>query len=244
MNMRITRRAGAGVLLAAVLAAGGCGPAEPVGETASAPPSAPAKPKDATAALSAAAGELTRTTYRMSMDMAGQGTMTGLIDSNNKIYEYVMVNIAAGKTSTTTVRAVGGVTYVKVKMTYADGQPGAEGRWRKAAGDDGFGKLAGADIAESTRTSLASATDVQWVGADRVRGVVDLVEMIRANGEKPPAGARPGEAMMPFEASFDDQGRLASYRFTKAPESSAVKFFDFGVAVDIKAPPAAEIAAR
>ncbi|GGN05362.1 hypothetical protein GCM10010109_12660 [Actinoplanes campanulatus] len=66
-------------------------------------------------------------------------------------------------------------------------------------------------------------------------------------GGDPGTASRPADATMPFEASFDDDGRLADYRFTptgaaaQTAAKSATRFYDYGVPVDVKAPPAAEI---
>ncbi|MEU4622995.1 hypothetical protein AB0G04_23860 [Actinoplanes sp. NPDC023801] len=257
MGGRTMSGGGAGVLLVAMLAAGGCaagdagngnGAVKPGATVVSAPTSAAVERADAAVALAASLEALKKDSYRFTTTMGGQGSMTGVVDPSSRNSEFVLTSTTPGKEATTIVRVVDGAAYVKIEMANGKGGPGLDGRkWRKVAASGPMGPLADFDPAQTTK-GLEMAADVQWVDADTVTGTIDLTKLAQSMGQNPGAPDDPALRSMPFEASFDGTGRLVDYRFTpkgdaaKVAAKSAVKFTDFGVApVDVKAPPAADI---
>jgi hypothetical protein len=252
MSVRVRFRIRAGVLLAA-LAAGGCaggeaGDGEGVvdsGTTAvSTPASAAAERDDAAAALAASLEALKRDSYRYTSHMGVQGSTTGLVDPATSNMEFFATSRTPGKESIITIRKVDGVVYVKVERTGGDTGP-ADKSWYRLSADSPLNAVAQFDPSDVSK-SLGVATGVQWVDADTVKGTIDLTKVTSSGGANT-ATSDPVLTSMPFEASFDDAGRLAGYRFTpegdtaKAAAGAIILFSEYGVRVDeVKAPLAAK----
>jgi hypothetical protein len=251
MGVRISTRGGAGVLLAAALATGGCAAGdgaravEPGATTVSAPASTAAERTDAAVALAASLGALKKESYRFTSYMGEKGTMTGLINPGTKNREFVATTTTSGKAGTITIRDVDGVVYAKVETADGNGGP-ADGKWHRIGDDSPLNSVSKFDPSDVTK-QLEMAGDVQWADADTVKGTIDLTKLMPLGGG-PAASGTPMLTAMPFEASFDHAGRLADYRFK--PEGEAAKvaagtgmaFSDYGVRVgEVVAPPAAKL---
>jgi hypothetical protein len=250
MRVRISSRGGAGVLLAAALATGGCAAGDgaravkPGATTVSAPASTAAERPDAAAALAASLGALKKESYRFTSYMGEKGTMTGLVNPASRNREFVATTTTPGNAGAITIRNVDGVVYVKFEKADGKGGP-ADGKWHRIGDGSPLNSVAKFDPSDVTK-QLEIAAGVQWADADTVKGTIDLTKLMPLGGG-PAASGTPMLKFMPFEASFDDAGRLAEYRFK--PEGDAARvaagtgmtFSDYGARVgEVVAPPAAK----
>ena len=248
MNRRKMMRGGAALAFAAVLAMSGCGGDSTSGGSTSAGDAKPADaPKDAKAALVAATTKLQAESFRTTMDMGGNGTMSGLMDPKTKSGEFKMEAVADGTKVTSDMRIVGGVTYIKLTMPGVD-LPGMDGKtWRKLSGAGDVGTLGNFDASDIAK-SLDNAADVKWAGDNAVTGTIDLVKSSKQLGLGAVDASKLSTPTMPFQAGFDGEGRLAQYTFTtpaigsEAATKMDIKYSDFGVPVKVEAPPASQIA--
>ncbi|MGH3661128.1 MAG: hypothetical protein ACRDTQ_04630 [Micromonosporaceae bacterium] len=103
---------------------------------------------------------------------------------------------------------------------------------------------------------LAAADDVKEVSDGRYKGSLDLKKYVKKHATPEEAkrledalrGLDRDDMLMPFEAVVDDQGRLTQLKTTLKLQileremtiRHTSKFTDFGVAVDVKRPPASE----
>ena len=107
--------------------------------------------------------------------------------------------------------------------------------------------LGGYDPTDTVK-SLEAATDVTWAGDDKLTGTIDLDKAGKQLGLGAKDVTKLTEKAIPFEARLDDQGRLVSYALTipavgsQQPTKMNITYSDFGLPVDVKAPPASEIA--
>lgn len=237
-------------MLAVALAMSGCGGNGTSGDGAAAGgggTKAAEAPKDATAALVAAATKLQEQSFKTSIDMGAAGTVNGVMDPKTKSGEFLMEAESEGQKVKTEMRIVDGVNYVKMTIPGAD-IPGMDGKtWRKLSGAGGTGTLGGFD-ASDTAKSLEAAADVKWAGDKAVTGTIDLTKA----GEQLGMGAGVADKLptkvIPFEAGFDGEGRLATYSL-EIPAMGAepatkmnMTYSDYGTPVSIKAPADSEIA--
>jgi hypothetical protein len=252
MNRRIV----ASVMLAGLLAAGGCTENDGSAGTGTSAGTekgtgtgtgveAPAE-KDAAAALAGAVAVLQRDTFKTAVNLGDQGTMTGMADPANKNAEFIMVSTAAGAQGFTTLRVVGGVTYIKIYLKESAGLPGFDGKkWRKLESSGATGTLGNFDATEMTK-SLESATGVEWVDDDTVKGTIDLAKSAEQLGMGTEVLGKLSSTKLPFQADIDDE-RLVAYRFTMPAVGSQaayefdMRYSDFGTPVDIEAPPAKDV---
>ena len=243
-------RGGVALALAAALATSGCAGDRTSGDgTAGTDTGAAAAPKDPAAALTGAATKMQQETFRSTVDMGAAGTMTGLMDPRRKTGEFTMKAVAEGTEIKTEMRIVDGTNYIRITMPGAD-LPGMDGKsWRKLTGKGGTGTLGGFDATDTVK-SLEAATDVKWAGDDAVTGTIDLAKAGRQLGMGAGELDKLSTKTVPFEATFDDAGRIVRYALTLPAIGSEpatkmdMKYSDFGVPVEVAAPPAAEIAAN
>lgn len=239
------------ILLVALLAVGGCtGPASPdvapaPSASASGPASAAPAATDAAAALVAATAELRKDTFKVVMGLSVAGVMTGVVDPRTGTAELVLVSDSPGAEGTSTFRMVGGVTYANFAMKNAEGRPGLDGNgWirmdKKQAPAGPTGSLADFDVSMLIGAA-ESATGVQWVDADTVRGAVPV------GGTGPAVFGMTGGEPLTFEADIEPGGRLSRYAFTAKVDATAsavdfeLRYSDYGTPVTVTAPPATEI---
>ncbi|MEU8658228.1 hypothetical protein [Actinoplanes philippinensis] len=236
------------VLVAAgVLAAGGCASSTEGGSTTGGgAPATAEKQKDATAALAAATAELQKDSYKTTVGLGAQGTMTGIADPKSKNAEFVLESTSAGAEGTTTLRVVDGVTYVKIALKESGGLPGFDGKkWRKLDSSGQLGTLGNFDATQMAK-SLESAAEVAWVDDDTVKGTIDLAKSAKQLGIGTEALGKMATTKLPFQADLED-GRLVAYKFTMPAVGSQpaydfdMKYSDFGTPVDLKAPAAKDI---
>ncbi|GIF74577.1 hypothetical protein [Asanoa siamensis] len=233
------RRCVTGLGLAVVLAMTGCGDAAApvVGAPATTSAAAPADPR---AELAAAVRKLDGTTMKISQKSPGT-TSTGALDAGRRLGDMRMQVSAAGRSVEMEVRAVGSDAYVR-----AEGLPGSEGRkWLKLDGS----RLAGtpldvfpADDPSGANRLVNALSDISKDGPGRFSGTIDLTKTspnktVAAMGDKVRA--------LPFTATVDDEGRLSSTEIDMTSVDASLgktttTYSDFGTAVNVKAPPAAE----
>ncbi|MFD1368036.1 hypothetical protein [Actinoplanes sichuanensis] len=237
------------LIAAGVLAAGGCAGSDSTTTSAPGGGAVPEKQKDAAAALASAATELQKDTYKTTVNLGDQGTMTGVADPKSKNAEFVMESTSAGAEGTTTLRVVDGVTYIKIALKESGGLPGFDGKkWRKLDSSGELGTLGNFDATQMTK-SLESAAEVAWVDDDTVKGTIDLAESAKQLGVGTEVLGKLSSTKLPFQADIDSAGRLATYKFTMPAVGSQaaydfdMKYSDFGTPVNLKAPAAKDIMA-
>ncbi|WP_144125751.1 hypothetical protein [Catellatospora sichuanensis] len=240
-----TRRFGVaavGLIALATLATGCKSTGQPGASTSastSASASAPAQTAAAAEALAAAAGKLKQTTAKMTMTMSAGvagANVTGRLDG-------------PGRKTASTMDVMG------MKMEFVQI---ADEVWLKAADVPGMPKgWMHIDVTKlgpqsSLRKSLedpsysskmlATATQVQWDGTGKVKGVLDLSQAPSVNSSM---AATLGEKVkaVPFTATIDDQGRLTSVTVALgelAPTAGLgdmkIGYSDFGAPVTIDKP--------
>jgi hypothetical protein len=123
--------------------------------------------------------------------------------------------------------------------------------YNRAVGEDvyrGSGETPEARAARAVRNGLAAATDalshlesiadeVSEVGREEVRGTGTT--HYRAVAHLSKLGAPPEDDRFPVEVWIDDSGRTRRYRYEilGGNENYVWEFYDFGVTVDLEAPP-------
>lgn len=246
-------RGGAALALAAALAMSGCANNRTSGGDAggSGTATSDAKPadapKDATAALVGAARRLQEESFKTTVKIGDDGTMTGVMDPKAKVGEFTMQGAADGTEFKTEMRMVDGTTYLRITMPGTD-IPGMDGKtWRKLDAKGGPGTLGNFDATDTAKT-LESATDVTWAGDNAVTGTIDLDKAGQQLGMGASDLKKITTKSIPFEAGFDAEGRLVRYSLTmpavgsEPPTKMDMTYSDFGLPVRVAAPPAAEIA--
>jgi hypothetical protein len=232
--MRI--RTGLAVLAFAgcALLAAGCG-GHP---TVKAKAAAPGKADTSTAVLVAAAEPLHSTSYRFT-STAGGITVEGAADPATRT-----VTVNAGPSIGALV--VDGEIYLR----YPKGMPGAEqfgnGKWLHAdASKIALDKIGVRDITDPSGgyTYLKSASQVQQVGDRHYRGTLDLTKS--GAGSKVVESLGDAAKAVPFDATLDDQGRLATIDTTLKVNGTDVTthtvFSDYGAKVTAARPAASEV---
>jgi hypothetical protein len=244
-------RGGMALAVAVALAMSGCGAnGTPAG--GSGPSGSDAKPadvpKDATAALVEAARKLQEKSFKAAIKIGDSANMTGVMDPQQKVGEFIMEGAAEGTSIKTEMRIIEGTSYLRITMPGSD-LPGMDGKtWRKMNAAGGKGTL-GNFNATDTIKSLESATDVKWAGDDAVTGTIDLAKAGQQLGMGAADLAKLSTKTIPFEAGFDGDGRLVRYSLTMPAVGSEkatkmdMTYSDFGLPVTVKAPAASEIAA-
>jgi hypothetical protein len=237
-------RGGLVLALSAVLATAGCGGDEKSGDSAG----GDTKASDATAALVDATAKLQEQSFKAVIDMGDAGSLAGVMDPKKKVSEFAMENNADGETMKTELRKIDGTTYVRLTIPGAD-IPGMDGKsWRKMDGRGGPGTLGDFDAAQIAK-SLETAADVKWAGDDAVTGTIDLAKTGKQLGLAETDLSKLTEKTVPFQATFDGEGRLVRYSLTmpkaagaEFPTKMDVTYSDFGLPVDVKAPAESELA--
>jgi hypothetical protein len=204
--------------------------------------------QDPSTALSLAAARLQKQTFTMTVT-SGDGTrLTGVMDPAARKGSFTMGGGSGADESvaTTEMRFINGVTYIKVTIPGST-LPGTDGKtWRQmdgsTPGEGRFmfdaGELAG---------PLEQAADVRRVSDTHYTGSIDLAKSGAALGMPSTTLDKLSTTTVPFEATLDDQGRLTRYAFTTPAVGSQpvqrldIAFADFGVRVDVQAPPADQI---
>ena len=196
-----------------------------------------------TADLPQAAARLQQDTYKMTMTMqvgGDSGRLTGLIDPQKDVGAYTATTDRSG-TSATQWLVIGNVVYLRMTAPNTAGPDGKT--WRRinsgATSADGYDGTA-------MSTSLEKAADVQRAGDHEFTGTLDLAASAKALGVPAPQVSQTGPARVPFEAATDTAGRLVRYTLNtpggdNGTSNATITFSDFGVPVNVQAPPASQI---
>lgn len=242
-----TRRFGVaavGLIALATLATGCSKAADKPGATASASTSAAASAPaaaqgSASDALAAAAAKFKDTTAKMTMSMAGGGAavkITGQLDGPGKKSASVM------DVMTLKMEVVQLADQVYMKADGVPGMPkgwmhidvsklGAQSSLRKSIEDPSY-----------SAKMLTTAAQVQWDGAGKVKGVLDLSQSPSMN---PALAGTIGDKIkaVPFTATIDGQGRLTTMTValgglapTAGVGDMTIAYSDFGAPVTIEKP--------
>jgi hypothetical protein len=234
------------ILAALSFSAAACNVTGSGGATASPTPSAtPAV--DAKEALSKAATELGRTSYRVNLTV-GPASGTGALDPAAQQGQTSMSVFAGSTTLKVDTVLVGADMWVKL-----GGVPGVPDKWlhldtSRLPESSGLGIRPGQlDPAGADKLIDAIAT-VEPVGPDQYRGTIDLTRASDSPAvDKATLDALGDRAKaVPFEATLDAQGRLTNLKLDLGqiegvPAKVDVRYSDFGTAVSVTRPPAADV---
>ena len=236
---RITLTRGALALLAAAaVALGGCtDKTDTTNPRDGTPTSSPSQD------LALAATRLQQDTYRMAMTVTigdDRGRLTGVIDPNKHVGSYT-ATIDRDGSIPTQWRVIGDVLYMKRTTPGGAGDGGKP--WRRI--NSGMTTADWYDGAAMTK-SLEKAADVQRAGDNGFIGTLDLAASAKAVGVPAPKASSAGPARVPFEAGTDNAGRLVRYTLDTPDGDSGtskvtIAFSDFGLPVNVQAPPADQI---
>lgn len=256
--MRNRRLAIAGLALAATLGLTGCGPLDGQAQPGTGAPAA-AEQADPAAALTAAAQKLGEQSLRFDMEMIGAITASGAADPKAGNAQMSMDMGALGKGNKIELRKVGKDLYLKfggaagqLLSSGESGKPWMHVDASKLPAGSSFNMMSPDDPA-GTKAMISAMTKVERVGERGFKGTLDLAKSPTYN-KKGALGALGAAAVVPFTASTDDQGRLveltldmssmtAATGASAAPGGGKMKttYSDFGTAVSVEAPPAAEV---
>lgn len=207
--MRVRRFAVAVAGLATIAALTACQnekPAATPGASAAASAQVQASAADA---LTAAGAKFKDTTVKMKMTMGGAAGLevTGGLDGPGKKSSSAMTIGMAGTNMTIDVVQIGDEVWMKMA-----GVPSLPKDWMHVD----TAKLGAASTLRSSiedpsysANMLKVASSVEWDGTNKIKGTLDLT---KAAGANPAAAAALGEQAkaVPFTATLDEQGRLAS----------------------------------
>jgi hypothetical protein len=248
--MSIQRRALAGLALAAVLTAGGCGGDDDTktsgtpGGSAAPVTTATTAPAEPTDELTAAYAKFSDTPVKFELAAVGGIAGTGSIDAKARTSEMSSDLGAAGSMVT---RQVGNDLYVRTKGQVGTAIGGTDGKWMhidvSKVPDSSPISLKNTDPANTAKL-ITTATDVTKTGDHAFKGTVDMTKAATANAAALKAMGSKAKAV-PFTAETDDEGRLT--KLTMNLESIATgagtmtaTYSDWGVPVKVATPAAAE----
>jgi hypothetical protein len=227
----------------------GCTPRDDTGTTTSPSPAPPASVQ-----LADAARHLARTSFAMKLTIAlSQGTaiLTGTMDPRKKVGAFTAATSGRGDDHILTQwRVLGTVLYAK---TTTNGVAANENRpWLRLNNADTDG-LATAFDGAAMAQALTKATGVRRSDGTHFTGTLDGATASTAFGVSTPAASPSAAASTPaagsvaFTADIDNRGRLTGYQATLTTSTgtrrrATLAFSDFGVPVNVQAPPPDEIA--
>lgn len=256
--MPYRRSACVGLALVAMIGLTGCDPSDdqsapaPAGSasaadpvTASAAPAALAA--DARAALSAAAAKLADDTAKVRVSVAGQMSMTGVVDPRSQDASMRMDMGQVDDGTQADIRKIGPDVWLRLKGPVGT-LFGTDDQWLHLDAADlpptsNFNVMSGDDPV-SVRAMVDAATKVERTGPAAFAGVLDLSKTAKYSPQTLSAlGAK--ASAVPFTARVDGQGRLIELTTDLSTIASGagtvrIRFSDFGVKVEVERPPAAE----
>jgi hypothetical protein len=239
----------AGVALVATLGLTACGGATTTGtadKKTAAVATTPAA--DAAADLTAAAVKLTAQSAKVTMDMTGGVSMTGVTDPKAGSTEMTMKTGAEAGGATVLLRKIG--TDMWMKFTGSMSQLGGfgNGKWMhvdtKALGAGSAFDTSSTDPATAAQM-LKNAVTVERVGDHGFKGTIDMTKAQTAVS-KAVTGLGDKAKAVPFTATTDNDGRLIQMTIDMSAlsaEAGTMKmaYSDFGTPVSVTAPPKADV---
>jgi hypothetical protein len=256
--VKIRQRATAGLGLVATLmfAVAGCtGTADSptVNATGSASPSATSAPPsqatgEAAAALTQAAAELAKSSFKSSTTWAPGSSVVGLMDPPNKIGQTTLSTTIQSSAVTIDSLMFGTDVYLKIKGL----EPTFGDKWlhvdvQRLSPDSQLGFAPGEFDPVTSERLLRTATDVHRTGDNAFAGTLDLSKATGVLGDKTVVNVNGDVTKVPFEATTDGSGRLATMKVNlpstdgKPTRSIVTTYSDFGTPVNIQKPAAAEV---
>jgi len=245
------RLAFASLALLATIGLAGCEPTEdqaaPGASSTAASPAASAGSATAAAELAAAAAKLAGDTAHLEVSMTGLMSMTGVVDPQAQTARMTMDMGAVSDGTKAEVRTIGDDVWLKLKGPLGR-LLGANDQWMHLEAADlpaasSFNVLPGNDPG-GVQAMVRAMTDVRRDGPYGFTGTIDLTKSPKYSpGTVRALGA--GASAVPFTAKTDAQGRLVELTtdlsaVVSGAGNATTKFSDFGVAVDVARPPAAE----
>jgi hypothetical protein len=250
----VTRRSAiVGLALGALIGLTGCVPADdrsapdPARPSAGLTASPAAQQSDVRAELVAAAARLAHNTARVRVSVAGQMSMTGVIDPRSQDASMDMDMGMVDDGTKAEIRKVGPDMWVRFHGSLGT-LLGAGDQWLHLSAADipaesSFNVITGDDPA-GVAAMVNAATEVERTGKDGFAGVLDLTRTPKYSARTLTAlGAK--ASAVPFTAKTDAQGRLIMLTtdlsaIVSGAGTATTRFSDFGVAVDVEQPPAGE----
>jgi len=248
---RLIRRSGLGLLVALALAVTACageqsGAPDPGAQAATGAPEA-----DPKLALASSADALQQEPFRMEMAMGDLMSATGAMDPTAGAGSVAMTIVAQGMELNIETRFTEGDAWINLGEMGA--LLGAQATWmhidQSQLPEGGFmGVAPGETDLANTAEMLQSLGTVEQVDEHTFQGELDVTqgesglideEMLAAMGDD--------ASHLPFTATLDDQGRLASMviEFPPMPdfpaETMEIRYFDYGTPVEVSPPPADEV---
>jgi hypothetical protein len=256
--MPYRRSAYAGLALVAMIGLTGCNPTDdqsaPARSGASQPAGTPevsaaeaALSADARDELATAAARLADDTVRVHVSVAGQMSMTGVIDPRS---QDASMRVDMGQVDDGTqaeIRKLGPDVWVRLKGPVGT-LIGADDQWLHLEAADlpetsTFNVITGDDPL-GVRATVDAVTEVKRTGTGSFAGLVDLTRTPRYSKQTLSAlGAK--ASAVPFTARIDGQGRLIELTtelsaLVSGAGTATTRFSDFGVPVEVERPPADE----
>ncbi|HET6211728.1 MAG TPA: hypothetical protein VFE14_02515 [Micromonosporaceae bacterium] len=214
--------------------------------TPSAGPSAAVKPVDE---LIAAAAKLNTASYKYDMK-AGEAAIKGAVDPATKSVKLSLTATTQGVSLNIDVLAIGTDFYAKIAGLPLPGLDSS--KWLHLDGTK-VKSLESLGVSNLSDPTSAEQLGKQFVTVERngdrgYKGTLDLTKGVSMGADKD-AIAKLGDKAkaVPFEATVDSQGRLATLKFTVPAVGSDkettvdVTYSDFGASVDLAKPAAADV---
>lgn len=251
MKKRHLTVVGLSLLAAVSLAVGGCAKSDDgqaaKGSAASSSPS----PADAKSALLASVGQLSKTTYKFHLASDGM-TGDGAADPANKA---VMMSMS-GTEDDVTVKIdyimIGGEHWIQMDLGDANELMGiAAGKYMHLdaakLGDNNSLSSTAEDAADLASGMFDGLVDVKQVDGQHITGTIDLTKVsedVAPDTETLNKAGGKAKAV-PFTATLDSQGRLASFKVDMAAidvnQSLEVSYSEYGAPVTISKPDASKV---
>ena len=154
----------------------------------------------------------------------------GAVDYAHARYRLTCDDAELGRTETV---GVPDAVYIRLSR---DAVTGGGVRWQKLRADNDPLR----DFSPNLLNMLRGASrETEQIGEDDVRGAPTVRYRLIVEDEE--VGAGPGQAV-PVEVWIDGDGAARKIVVENSGTTVTIEFFDFGVEVDIKAPPAEEVA--
>jgi hypothetical protein len=206
---------------------------------------------EAATALATAAGEISKTSYKVTTTWGPSTSLVGSMDPPKKL----------GQTSFTTTMENSNVkidslmidkdVYLKINGVL----PALEGKWlhvdvQRLSPDSQIGFTPGVFDPATSERLLQTAAEVRRVGDRGFVGTLDLTKaagMALFNSDQTTVNLGEQAKAVPFEATTDEQNRLVGVKImvpaTSANPSKVIdtRYTDFGTPVTVQAPPAGQV---
>jgi hypothetical protein len=257
--VRGSKMLGVVIVVASVLLAAGCtggdkkqggSPGVDANASASAAASSSSAAATATGDLRAAVTELTKTSYRYTLK-AGDATGGGTVDPTAAQSSLSISVAAEGEAFKTDVLILGPELFAKISGLPLPGLDGKKWFRIDRSRIKSFNALGIRDVDDPTGVKTLSGTiaTIQKTGDRSYKGTLDLSKGSAAFGLDDAAAKQLGEKAraVPFEATVNEQGRLATWKMTipahgsEKETSFELAYTEHGGKFELKKPAAGEV---